>query len=136
MSRAAVTKTVSYRWHVRWLMTEHDMHHTTDLVPLLADRGVVMTPTQVYRVITRAPERMNMQLLAALCDIFGCTPNDLVEPYVVATSTRRRKAASATGNTTGTANSGPRSGGSAASASSRKAGKQRPTRAVISGVEP
>jgi DNA-binding Xre family transcriptional regulator len=136
MSRTAATKTVAYRWHVRRLMTEHDMHHTTDLVPLLADRGVVMTATQVYRVITRAPERMNMQLLAALCDIFGCTPNDLIEPYVVATSSRRRKTATSAGGVGAADGRSTSAGGSAASASSRKAGKHRPTRAVISGVEP
>lgn len=88
----SVTKTVDYRWHVRKLMAEHGMHLTSDLVPHLADRGVVMTPTQVYRIVTSPPVRMNMQLLSALCDIFGCTPNDLIEPYVVATSRRARKA--------------------------------------------
>ena len=88
----SVTKTVDYRWHLRKLMAEHEMHSTSDLVPHLADRGVVMTPTQVYRIVTSPPVRMNMQLLSALCDIFGCTPNDLVEPYVVATSRRARKA--------------------------------------------
>ncbi len=88
-----MTKTVGYRWHLRKLMSEHGMHTTTALVPLLADRGVVMTATQVYRISTGEPERLNMQLLSALCDIFDCTPNDLIEPYVVATSSRRRKAA-------------------------------------------
>lgn len=88
----AVTKTVDYRWRLRKVMSEHEMHSTSDLVPHLADRGVVMTPTQVYRIVTSPPARMNMQLLSALCDIFGCTPSDLIEPYVVATSRRARKA--------------------------------------------
>jgi len=89
------TKTVAYRWHLRNVMSEHGLHNTTALVPLLADRGVVMTSTQVYRIVTGEPERLNMRLLAALCDIFGCTPNDLIEPYVVATSGRGRKSAAA-----------------------------------------
>ena len=76
-------------------MSDHGLHNTTELVPLLADRGVVMTSTQVYRIVTGEPERLNMRLLAALCDIFGCTPNDLIEPYVIATSKRGRKAAAA-----------------------------------------
>ena len=50
-----MTKTVAYHWHLRKLMNEHGMHATTDLVPLLADRGVVMTATQVYRIVTGAP---------------------------------------------------------------------------------
>src|ERR1700750_338880 len=86
-----MTKTVAYHWHLRKIMSEHGMYATTDLVPLLADRGVVMNASQVYRVVTGAPERLNMQLLAALCDIFGVTPNDLIEPYVVAASQRSRK---------------------------------------------
>jgi DNA-binding Xre family transcriptional regulator len=88
-----MTKTVGYRWQLRALMARNGMHATVALVPLLADRGVVMTATQVYRIVTGEPERLNMRLLSALCDIFGCTPNDLIEPYVVATSTRRRKTA-------------------------------------------
>ena len=66
-------------------------------MPLLADRGVVMTSTQVYRIVTGEPSGSTCALLAALCDIFGCTPNDLIEPYVVATSSRGRKAAAAAG---------------------------------------
>lgn len=90
MSQA--TKTVDYRWHLRQVMAQHGMHATSDLVPHLADRGVVMTPTQVYRFVTSPPARMNMQLLSALCDLFGCGPGDLIEPYVVSTSRRARKA--------------------------------------------
>lgn len=117
-----MTKKVGYRWHLRKLMSEHGMHHTTALVPLLADRGVVMTSTQVYRIITGEPERLNMQLLAALCDIFGCTPNDLIEPYVVATSSRRRKTAAG--------------GGGGSGAAPRKTSKNRPRRAVVERRDP
>ncbi len=91
-----MTKTVDYRWHLRRVMGEHGMHATSDLVPHLADRGVVMTPTQVYRIVTSPPARLNMQLLSALCDIFGCGPQDLIEPYVVSKSSRARKAAGET----------------------------------------
>ena len=48
-------------------MNEHGMQSTTDLVPLLADRGVVMTSTQVYRIVVGQPERLNMAFLSALC---------------------------------------------------------------------
>ena len=40
-----MTKTVAYHWHLRQLMNEHDMHATTDLVPLLADRPLVPGPS-------------------------------------------------------------------------------------------
>ena len=113
------TKTVAYRWHLRKVMSDHGLHNTTDLVPLLADRGVVMTSTQVYRIVTGEPERLNMRLLSALCDIFGCTPNDLIEPYVVATSGRGGKV----------------SGAAVPAAGREPASKNRPRRATISGTD-
>jgi len=57
------------------------MFATTDLRPLLADRGVVLSREQVYRLVTTTPQRLSLATLAALCDILACTPNDLVEPY-------------------------------------------------------
>jgi DNA-binding Xre family transcriptional regulator len=108
-----MTKIVAYHWHVRKVMNEHGMQSTTDLVPLLAERGVVMTSTQVYRIVTGQPERLNMQFLAALCDIFDVTPNDLIEPYVATSSRRGRKT------------------GTTGAATPPKPSKNRPTRAVI-----
>ena len=108
-----MTKTVAYHWHLRKVMNEHGMNATTELVPLLADRGVVMTSTQVYRIVTGEPERLNMRLLAALCDILDVTPNDLIEPYVATSSRRGRKT-----GTTGTS-------------TPSKPSRNRPTRAVI-----
>jgi DNA-binding Xre family transcriptional regulator len=57
------------------------MFATTDLVPLLAERGVVLSREQVYRLVARVPERLSLTTLAALCDILSCTPADLIEPY-------------------------------------------------------
>ena len=47
--------------------------------------------SQVYRIVTGQPERLNMAFLSALCDIFDVTPNDLIEPYVATNSRRGRK---------------------------------------------
>jgi DNA-binding Xre family transcriptional regulator len=69
-----------YRWHLRRLMAEKDMYATTQLRPLLAERGVVLSREQVYRLVTGVPERLSLATLAALCDILGCGPGDLVEP--------------------------------------------------------
>jgi DNA-binding Xre family transcriptional regulator len=49
---------------------------------LLADRGVNLTRQYVHRLVTTAPQRINTDLLAALCDILDCQPNDLLEPTV------------------------------------------------------
>jgi DNA-binding Xre family transcriptional regulator len=77
-----VTKpTVGYRWHLRRLMAERGLFVTTDLVPLLADRGVRLSREQVYRLAAKTPVRLNLQVLAALCDILDCAPGDLIECY-------------------------------------------------------
>ncbi|MGH3303643.1 MAG: helix-turn-helix domain-containing protein, partial [Streptosporangiaceae bacterium] len=60
---------VGYHWHLRRLMAEQGMFATTDLVPLLADRGVALSREQVYRLVARVPERLSLTTLAALCDI-------------------------------------------------------------------
>jgi DNA-binding Xre family transcriptional regulator len=84
-----VTSKVGYRWHLRQLMAERGLFQTTDLVPLLAERGVVLSREQVYRLVTKVPQRLNLEVLAALCDILEVTPADLVEPYRQTHKTRR-----------------------------------------------
>ena len=70
---------VSYRWNLRLLMAQRDMFSTADLVPLLAARGVVLSREQVYRLVAKVPERLSLTTLAALCDIFECSPAELIE---------------------------------------------------------
>ena len=81
-----MTRTVGYRWHLRAVMAARGMFATTELGPLLAQRGVVLSREQVYRLVVGTPERLNLTTLAALCDILGVTPADLVE---VTVGTRR-----------------------------------------------
>jgi DNA-binding Xre family transcriptional regulator len=61
-------------------MAERGMFATSDLVPLLAARGVVLSREQVYRLVARVPERLSLLTLAALCDILDCGPGELIEP--------------------------------------------------------
>ena len=75
-----MTRTIGYRWHLRRLMAERGMFATTELVPLLAERGVALSREQVYRLVVQVPERLSLATLAALCDILGCQPGDLIEP--------------------------------------------------------
>jgi DNA-binding Xre family transcriptional regulator len=79
------------RWNLRKLMATRDMFQTSDLVPLLAERGISLSREQVFRLVTQPPQRLSMDTLAALCDILECTPNDLIEIEV--TDTQIRKAA-------------------------------------------
>lgn len=71
---------VSYRWHLRQLMATRGMFATSDLVPLLASRGVRLSREQVYRLVAQVPERLSLTTLAALCDIFEVSPGELIDP--------------------------------------------------------
>jgi DNA-binding Xre family transcriptional regulator len=90
-----MTRRLNYHWHLRRLMAAHNLWKTTDLIPLLRERGVTLSTAQVYRLVAEQPERLSMRILVALCDILDCTPADLIEPYVEA-STRKKKTAGET----------------------------------------
>jgi len=90
-----MARKIGYRWHLRRLMADQDMYATTQLRPLLAERGVVLSREQVYRLVTGVPERLSLATLAALCDILGCQPGDLVEPVAGAGAGGRAAAGSA-----------------------------------------
>ena len=70
------------RWNLRQVMAERGMFATTDLIEPLHQRGVELSRQMVHRVVTKPPQRINLDLLAALCDILDCTPNDLIEMHV------------------------------------------------------
>jgi DNA-binding Xre family transcriptional regulator len=74
-----MTKKMAARWRLRELMALQGWFQTTDLVPLLAERGIHLSREQVFRLVTKTPQRLNMDVLVALCDILTCTPSDLIE---------------------------------------------------------
>lgn len=84
-----MVRQVSYRWLLREVMAAHGMFATTALVPLLADRDVALSPSQVHRLVTQTPERLSLPILAALCDIFQCGPTDLVQVSAEAKTQRK-----------------------------------------------
>ena len=75
---------LDFHWKLRQMMAAHGLWKTTQLAPLLRERGVELSAAQIYRLVTDKPERLSMKVLIALCDIFDCTPADLIAPYVVA----------------------------------------------------
>jgi DNA-binding Xre family transcriptional regulator len=84
-----VTSKVGYRWHLRARMAERGMFATTDLITPLAQRGVKLSREQVYRLVTGVPQRLSLATLAALCDILGCQPGDLIELTQTAAAAKR-----------------------------------------------
>lgn len=67
-------------WNLRQVMASRAIYQTSELVPLLAERGVHLSREHVYRLVTKTPQRLNIDVLAALCDILDCEPNDLLQP--------------------------------------------------------
>jgi DNA-binding Xre family transcriptional regulator len=73
-----MSRQVSYRWRLRKAMADADMFTSTALIGPLAERGVTLSASQVHRLVTGTPERLNMTVLAALCDILHVGPADLI----------------------------------------------------------
>lgn len=82
---------LNYRWHLRKVMADRGMFQTTDLIDPLAQRGVKLSSSQVYRLVTERPERLSLRVLMALLDILGCSMDELIEPFAEASGATSRK---------------------------------------------
>ena len=83
------------------------MFSTTDLIGPLAEREIILSSSQVYRLVVERPERLSLKILMALLDILDCTMGDLIEP-VAAASAARQPGKAAAGGTADTASIGAR----------------------------
>ena len=88
---------LDYRWHLRQVMAVRGMFSTTDLIGPLRERGITLSSSQVYRLVTERPERLSLRILMALLDILDCSLEDLIEPAAEpgAEATRKKKAVGA-----------------------------------------
>jgi DNA-binding Xre family transcriptional regulator len=84
---------LDYRWHLRQVMATRGMFSTTDLLGPLSERGIKLSSSQVYRLVTDRPERLSLKILRALLDILDCDMADLIEPVAVARPARKTKVA-------------------------------------------
>jgi DNA-binding Xre family transcriptional regulator len=89
-----MARKLDYRWHLRQVMASRGMFATTDLIEPLAQRGIRLSSSQVYRLVTERPERLSLKILMALLDILDCAMEDLVEPVAAVTPGRKPRAAS------------------------------------------
>ncbi len=108
-----MTARLDYRWHLRQVMATRGMFSTTDLLAPLSARGITLSSSQVYRLVTDRPERLSLKILMALLDILDCPVSELIEPVAAGEAARTAKAA----------------GGAASGV-----GELRPKRARISGA--
>ncbi len=87
------TRRLGYRWNLREVMAARGLWHTTDLRPLLVERGIELSPAQVHRLVTQTPERLSLRTLMALCDALDCEMADLLERVGEAEAPEGRQAA-------------------------------------------
>jgi DNA-binding Xre family transcriptional regulator len=84
---------LDYRWHLRQVMASRGMFATTDLTEPLAQRGIHLSSSQIYRLVVERPERPSLKILMALCDILDCSMDELIEPIATAAAVRKKRAA-------------------------------------------
>jgi DNA-binding Xre family transcriptional regulator len=87
---------LDYRWNLRQVMAARGMFATTGLAAPLAERGISLSASQVYRLVTERPERLSLKALMALLDILDCTMEELIEPATAAGQGKKRKTAGGT----------------------------------------
>jgi DNA-binding Xre family transcriptional regulator len=88
---------LDYRWHLRQVMAARGMFSTTDLLGPLDARGIKLSSSQVYRLVTDRPERLSLKILMALLDILDCSMEDLIEPVATAAPAKNKAAAAGGG---------------------------------------
>jgi DNA-binding Xre family transcriptional regulator len=108
-----MTRRLDYRWNLRQVMAGRGMFATTDLISPLAERGIRLSSSQVYRLAAERPERLSLKVFMALLDILDCAMEDLIEPVAAPGAGRKKKAVGAEASL----------------------GELRPRRARISGTE-
>lgn len=87
-----MTQKLDYRWNLRQVMASREMFATTDLLGPLAERGIALSSSQVYRLVVERPERLSLKILMALLDILDCSIDDLIEPVEMPKVAKKAKA--------------------------------------------
>jgi DNA-binding Xre family transcriptional regulator len=91
-----MARKLDYRWHLRQVMAGRGMFATTDLIEPLARRGIRLSSSQVYRLVTDRPERLSLKVLMALLDILDCPISELIEPVAAGGRASTARTAGAT----------------------------------------
>ncbi|MGH3396550.1 MAG: helix-turn-helix domain-containing protein [Streptosporangiaceae bacterium] len=87
-----MTAKLDYTWKLREVMATRGLFQTTHLRPRLAERGIHLSDSQVYRLVTDKPERLNLKVFMALLDILGCRMGDLIVPVAVPAAKTKKTA--------------------------------------------
>lgn len=88
-----MSTTIDYSWRLREIMATRGLFNISELIPLLTERGIELSASQIYRLVGQKPERVSLPLLGALCDALQCSVEDLCAFTPVAAGTPRRAVA-------------------------------------------
>lgn len=91
-----MNRRIEYKWRLREIMAARGMNNISDLLPLLADRGVTLSDSQIYRLVGQKPERISLALLGAVTDALQCTVEDLCQFEIASATTPLRRAVGST----------------------------------------
>lgn len=91
-----MNRRIEYKWRLREIMAARGMNSISDLLPLLFDRGVTLSDSQIYRLVGQKPERISLALLGAITDALECSVEDLCQFEAAAASTPLRRAVGTT----------------------------------------
>jgi DNA-binding Xre family transcriptional regulator len=70
-------QTITYSWRLREIMAARGLNNISDLIPLLTERGITLSASQIYRLVGTRPDRISLTVLGALTDALDCTVEDL-----------------------------------------------------------
>lgn len=73
-----MTNLPTVTWRLQPVMRAAEVFSNEDLKRRLAGVGVDLSSSQVHRLVTETPERLNLTVLAALCQVLDTTPDDLI----------------------------------------------------------
>jgi DNA-binding Xre family transcriptional regulator len=100
MEKVLMAKHATTEWNLRRLMFERGMYKTNDILEPLHEHGIDISREQLFRLVTKPPVRLRVDVIGALCSILECAPNDLFTIEVIEKS--------ATAKATGTEGRAPR----------------------------
>jgi len=85
-------------WNLRRLMFERGLYKTNDILEPLHEYGIDISREQLFRLVTKPPVRLRVDVIGALCAILECTPNDLFTVEASEDSPTSRRATGTEGN--------------------------------------
>jgi len=80
-----------FTWRLEDRMHQSGIHSGAQLRDALAGEGISLSTSQIHRLIKQRPERLNLEVLAALCHVCDCRVEDLISVHARENQSSARK---------------------------------------------